>query len=297
MSARKSTIGRATLVTARAAARVVERVAPALGARHVVDVWFRVPVPPPHRGPQPLVDAGAPVTLDVGGTTVRGNAWGDGPTVVLVHGWGGWGTQLVPLVRPLVEAGFRVVTYDAPSHGTSGPGMLGRGRATLLDMSRALAAVVDEHGPVTAVVAHSLGAAATALSLRGGTWTGGRPAVKVDRLVFVAPPTNPGPHLAMLARFLGYGRRVTARLEGELTRRTGVTIAETDMPGIARDVATPPVLVVHDRDDREVPVEQGIEIARAWPESTLVTTTGLGHRRVLRDQVVIDSIVSSVAGR
>lgn len=293
MSPQKSTIGRALLSAARSAARVVERVAPAVGARHAVDVWFRVPAPPPHRGPQPLVDVGAPFTIG----TVRGNAWGDGPTVVLVHGWGGWGTQLVPLVRPLVEAGFRVVTYDAPSHGTSGPGMFGPRRGSLLDMSRALAAVVDEHGPVTAVVAHSLGAAATALALRGGTWTDGRPSLKTDRLVFVAPPTNPGPHLAMLARFLGYGPRVTARLEGELTRRTGVTFAETDVPGIARDVAAPPVLVVHDRDDREVPVEQGIAIAHAWPESTLVTTTGLGHRRILRDPVVLDAIVASVTGR
>src|SRR5215210_3940947 len=35
-------------------------------------------------------------------------AWGQGPTVLLVHGWSGRGSQLGPLVEPLVAAGHRV---------------------------------------------------------------------------------------------------------------------------------------------------------------------------------------------
>jgi hypothetical protein len=38
-------------------------------------------------------------------------------------------------------------------------------------------------------------------------------------------------------------------------------------------------------------------IVRLWPRATLVATTGLGHRRVLRDPSVIDRVVAFAAGR
>jgi pimeloyl-ACP methyl ester carboxylesterase len=50
---------------------------------------------------------------------------------------------------------------------------------------------------------------------------------------------------------------------------------------------TAPALVVHDRDDADVPYAHGAEIASAWPGAELLTTTGLGHRAVVRDPAVI----------
>ena len=45
-----------------------------------------------------------------------------------------------------------------------------------------------------------------------------------------------------------------------------------------------PMLVVHDEGDDEAPYSGGLAIAHAWPASRLFTTTGLGHRRILRDE-------------
>ncbi|MBC7976874.1 MAG: alpha/beta fold hydrolase, partial [Myxococcales bacterium] len=45
--------------------------------------------------------------------------WGHGPTVLLVHGWEGRGSQLGAFVEPLVRAGLSVVAFDAPGHGDS----------------------------------------------------------------------------------------------------------------------------------------------------------------------------------
>jgi pimeloyl-ACP methyl ester carboxylesterase len=55
---------------------------------------------------------------------------------------------------------------------------------------------------------------------------------------------------------------------------------------------TTPALIVHDRDDPDVPYAHGEEIARAWPGAELMTTSGLGHRSVLRDPEVIRRTVS-----
>jgi hypothetical protein len=43
-----------------------------------------------------------------------------------------------PFVGPLMLAGLRVVTLDAPGHGDCGPGVYGPGRTLLPDMITAL---------------------------------------------------------------------------------------------------------------------------------------------------------------
>ena len=42
-----------------------------------------------------------------------------------------------------------------------------------------------------------------------------------------------------------------------------------------------------DLDDVEVPYREGQLLAHAWPGARLVTTAGLGHRRILRDARVV----------
>ena len=43
------------------------------------------------------------------------------PAVLLVHGWGGRGAQMGAFVAPLLASGHRVVWFDQPGHGESGP--------------------------------------------------------------------------------------------------------------------------------------------------------------------------------
>ena len=66
-------------------------------------------------GGQPLAavsatcfEGGAP--LEIAG--MKAWSWGEGPIVLLVHGWNGRATQLGDFVAPLVERGYRVVAYE-----------------------------------------------------------------------------------------------------------------------------------------------------------------------------------------
>ena len=60
-------------------------------------------------------------------------------------------------------------------------------------------------------------------------------------------------------------------------------------------VKTPPLLVIHDRDDHETSWQDGVDIASRWPIATLQTTTGLGHNRILRDSAVVESVTRFVS--
>ncbi|MCC4618643.1 alpha/beta hydrolase [Xanthomonas cassavae CFBP 4642] len=48
-----------------------------------------------------------------------------------------------------------------------------------------------------------------------------------------------------------------------------------------------PALVIHDRHDRETPLEEGARFAALWPGAQLFTTEGLGHNRMLDHASVI----------
>ena len=52
------------------------------------------------------------------------------------------------------------------------------------------------------------------------------------------------------------------------------------------------MLVFHDRDDLTVPYDDGAAIAAAWPGAELVTTSGLGHRDIVRDRGVVARAVA-----
>jgi pimeloyl-ACP methyl ester carboxylesterase len=265
---------------------LLERFAPGLGARWAEALWFRIP---PARGRRDrLAPPGRPFQVPVLGGLVAGETWGEGPPVYLVHGWGGWRGQLDALVAPLTAAGYRVVAFDAPSHGDSEPGPEGPGRSSVLEFAAALAAVAAAHGPATAVVAHSLGATATAFSMRDG--------LAADRAVFVSPMADPLPYTRAFAARLGFGERVRTRMVGRIERRVAMPMSAFAVPAVAAQVATPPLLLVHDRRDSETGWSDSAAIARAWPSARLVTTSGLGHRRILRDPAVVAEIAGFVAG-
>jgi pimeloyl-ACP methyl ester carboxylesterase len=265
---------------------VLERVAPTAGATWAERLWFTVPRAGGRR--DRLAPPGRPFAVQVHGRTVAGEVWEEGPgerpVVYLVHGWGGWGDQLDAFVAPLAEAGHRVVAFDALGHGGSDPGPSGPGRGNILELADSLTAVVAAHGPAAAVVAHSLGATATAHAMRGG--------LAVGRAVFVAPMADPLPYTRTFAARLGFGERIRTRMVRRIERRVGMPLSAFAVPDLARTIAAPPLLLVHDRQDAETGWPDSDAIARAWPGARLVTTTGLGHRRILRDP----SVVAEVAG-
>jgi pimeloyl-ACP methyl ester carboxylesterase len=105
---------------------------------------------------------------------------------------------------------------------------------------------------------------------------------------------SPAEHLRQLAAVLGFGERTHRRLQARIERRIGAPMRHFDVPELGRAIAMPPTLVVHDRD-ASTPVTDGEAIAAAWSGSRLHLTSGLGHRRILRDPAVVAEVVNFVS--
>ncbi len=280
----KSTIVRVRNGALRTFFRSADLLAPRVAGRRARDLWFTVP---PAMEATPLPAGAEPFTVTAQGARVRGHVFGDGPTVYLVHGWGGRASQLAAFVEPLVATGHRVVLFDAPAHGDSDPGPAGPRRTHGVEFARALDAVFARFGPAEAVVAHSLGAVATYLSLRFG-WLG------TARLVLLAPMVEAESLFDQFQAALGFGRRTRRAFDREVDAFVGIPVAEFDAVHQASHVDPVPTLVVHDRGDRQTPYADAERLADALPDARLVTTDGLGHRRILRDPAVIARVVEFV---
>jgi pimeloyl-ACP methyl ester carboxylesterase len=290
---KKSTIVRFRNGAMGAYFRWSEHLLPGPAGRLARDMWFTAP---PRMADLPVPEGGEPFEVEAQGHVVRGQVWGDAldsaratSTVYLMHGWGGRGSQFGAMVAPLVQSGHRVVMLDAPAHGDSEHGPAGARRTNGLEFAKALDAVFCRFGPAEAVIAHSLGTIATYLTLRFG-WLG------TKRLVLIAPMVESQSLFDQFQTALGFGERTRRAFDRSILAWVGIPVTEFDARFQAAHVDPVPTLVITDRGDRQTPYADVVDFA-ASIDAPLLTTEGLGHRKILRDRAVIERVVEFVSGR
>jgi pimeloyl-ACP methyl ester carboxylesterase len=280
---RRRRLRRAVLRALRRSFRHLGRIAPSLSARLAEHLFLTPPRTPRLKREEHSLALARRSTTPFPGATLPTWTWGEGPAVLLVHGWGGHAGRLTPFVGPLTRADLSVVAFDAPGHGSAA-----RRHSALPEFVDAIRAVAREHGPFEAVVGHSLGAAACALALRGG--------LEVRSLVLLAPPADPEKYSGRFAKSfcLPVSARdaMKKRLEGRY-RIEWAQLRVSGGPGASRAR----LLVFHDPRDWKVPIKDGLEIVASWPSAELVQTRGLGHHRIARDPAVIARAVAFLAGK
>jgi pimeloyl-ACP methyl ester carboxylesterase len=206
---------------------------------------------------------------------------GEGPRVVLVHGWNSRGAHLLGLARALVGAGFSVTLFDLPGHGDSG------GHASsVVHAGRALRTLTAALGEVHAVVGHSMGSAAALWAFANG--------LRVGRSVHLAGPSSLTPMVKGIAQTQGLGPADAAVFAGWVEGFIGTRIGCVDLERLQHGLRHAG-LIVHDPDDRTVPIAASQALHAAWAGSRFEPVTGLGHRRLLADADVIARSVAFIA--
>lgn len=217
------------------------------------------------------------------GATVKLYEWGTGDrTVALVHGWRSRASRFAAIVEALVQRGVRVVSFDAPGNGDS----TGE-RTTALDYAAIVAELGRRHGPFEAIIAHSLGATSSFIAKREG--------VAAGRIVTIAGMHDFSFVIQSFAAAIALPARATRGLRRRVERWAepfGIDPWRHVVTELDPTDTNTPIFVVHDSNDREVPIEQAMQIIEAHTGSvdTLVTD-GLGHNRILSDTDVVEQVV------
>ncbi len=263
----------------RLALQLYGRMAPEKAGRLVNRMAFRPSrLPMPSRYEYLLDNADSYTQLQHGARTIPVYSWGQGPVILGVHGWAGAGIQFGAWVNPLVEAGYRVVLFDAPAHGRA------QGESTnLFEMAEVVARVAASVGRVHGVLAHSIGCIAAARAIADG--------LKPDYLVMLAPPVSLTAVMDNLGRQLGLSQDVLAVHLQLMEERFGKSVWEQlDLEALSRTLTQRGLMVIDD-DDTSISPDESERVFNNWENANVLRTRSLGHHRLLWSPMVVDTVL------
>ena len=226
------------------------------------------------------LDKGESFQISVHDKIVQCWKWGSGPGILLAHGWNGRGIQLHSFIEPLVQKGYSAIAYDAPGHGES------QGTTSsyfeFTDTIRTL--LTSSNGyDIQGVIAHSMGGSATVNS------------IAKERLplktAIVAPALRLAEVLYCFFDEIGVPASIYQNLIGEYENQFGYDMYRDNPSNLLNEINSR-VLIVHDKNDPTIPYVDSKRLSNEFENMELHTTEGLGHKRILTEESVVDSIIN-----
>ncbi len=200
--------------------------------------------------------------------------------VLLVHGWNGRGTQLVSIAKAFKELNYTIISFDAPGHGKSAK--------TTANMKHFIEAVFEldkKYNGFDVMIGHSLGGMSVINSLGRGLQT--------DKAVIIGSGNTTKAITEDFLGTIGMKQKLTPTLINLFERKYNDKMTNYDVADQALKVNVP-VLIIHDKNDKDVPFTAAEAISKNLQKNELLITTGLGHRKILGDENVIEKIVQFV---
>lgn len=269
----------------RLAFRLGGSISPQLAGRVAYKLWFTPSRFPTPDSEQAVLESAEIDYHEINSQTIATYSWGQtGPTVLLVHGWSGRGTQLGAFVEPLINAGYRVLSFDGPAHGRSS------GKQTnLYEFADVILALNDHYGPFESVITHSFGGPCLAAAMRQG--------LNTSSVISISPPARVAALIEKFADTLSIPEKALKDFIRRFEDAYGKNIFEqASMQNSVRELSLP-ALVIHDEDDTDVPWREGQAVAQAWKNASFIKTSNLGHRRILRDPSTIETAVDFIKSK
>ncbi|MCI0550735.1 MAG: alpha/beta hydrolase [Anaerolineae bacterium] len=208
--------------------------------------------------------------------------WGNsGPTVLLMHGWGGSRAQMTGFVDPLLSAGYRVVAYDQPAHGESDGKM-----TNLLEIAPTMDIIAKQEGNFDAIIAHSFGTLITSYSLVNRNFP------PPSRLVYFGAFNQLMDSLPRFQVISGLPDEIIEGFRLMLHENFGQDVLEAIVHEMLAPQINIPALMFHDTADNVTPVEDSRAIAQAWKNAQYIETEGLGHRGALQSREIHEQVIN-----
>ena len=261
----------------RAQNRVLSLLAPQQAVQKAGHLFF---TPRRRTGKQWELEAehqGNRVTLKNGTSAL---VWGTGIPILLTHGWEGRATQMAGFIEPLTSRGYQLIALDAPAHGLS----LGQ-QSNPMKFVETMFLAEAIFGPFHAIIGHSMGGGCSLYAAAEGLAT--------EKVVSIAGPSSFLRVSKRFADFIGLSKHAKARFIKHVETNVGIPFEKIDLLSRA-DELTLPTLVVHDRDDQEIPFKDAQQIAHSLAKGHLYETVGLGHRAIMRSSVMIDTVTNFI---
>lgn len=201
--------------------------------------------------------------------------------VLLVHGWSGRGTQLVKIADELIQKGFSTISFDAPAHGKSGS------KTTLMpEFIASILEVEKQYGPFEFAIGHSLGGMSILNAIKQGLST--------KKAVIIGSGDIIHDILDDFVSKLELKPKTASMMKTHFEKKFGVEMESYSASFAAQSVAIP-VLIIHDEHDDEIAVKAAHNIHRNLKQGEILITEKLGHRKILGDKKVIETMLNFIS--
>lgn len=200
--------------------------------------------------------------------------------VLLVHGWSGRGTQLVKIADEMLKLGYMTISFDAPAHGKS------KGNSSIMiEFIASILEIEKQYGPFEFAIGHSLGGMSVLNAIKQNFQV--KKAVIIGSGDIIQDIIDDFIHKLQLKPEFGIKLRdhFEAKFSGKMDDYSAYKAAEKTQV---------PVLIIHDKDDDDVSVKAAYHIQKHLKQSEIMITEGLGHRKILGDEAVIQKITEFI---
>ena len=219
-------------------------------------------------------------------------------TIVCAHGWEGRGTNFYKFIPKLTEKGFRVLALDYPMHGNTGGTESG-----CHTFGYSLNCVLNYINGPTILLVHSIGNGATCVNYY---ISDEKTRNQIKGYVGIAPPDVFKDNIIEFGKSVGFDDYTNNLFVEKNSERLGIDVRFFVVSEIIKNFNYP-CLIIHDDKDKEIKFECGLKVSKNIPEQFQTykigdkeypcfhKTSGLGHRRILRDDNVVNVVVDFIS--
>jgi len=208
------------------------------------------------------------------------NLFGQGNQVIILsHGWADSSQSFNEMIKSLTQQGYLVAAIDHIGHGKSSGN-----KSHLLSFIETMELLVElfneERVEVKSIIGHSMGAIAT-LNLPHHI-------LESKKIILISSPIKFFELMFKKVEQVGISKKLLQRVLESISHNYGKTWQQLSSEN-QRNKLKLDITFIHDRDDRFAPFDD-LEDFLQKEKPALVTTSGLGHRRILGDTNVINNI-------
>ena len=219
-------------------------------------------------------------------------------TIICVHGWEGRGTNFYKFIPKLTKNGFRVIAPDFPMHGKTG------GEETGCHVfGYSLNCIINYLNTPVILLVHSLGNGATCTNYY---ISDEKTRNQIKGFVGIGVPDKFTDYILKFGNAVGLDEYTNNLFLDKNTERLGIDVNQFVVSTTIKNFNYP-CLIVHDDKDKEVDYNWALNSSKFIQEKyqkykigdkeypCLHKTSGLGHRRILRDDGVVNIVVDFIS--
>ena len=95
-----------------------------------------------------------------------------------------------------------------------------------------------------------------------------------------------------VAHYFGLSKGVVDRLIIKIEQDYDLDVGRLNVSEFVKEVKVRKAFILHDQDDRQLPLSQAINVHENWSNSELEIVRGTGHFKILQDEGVIAKILN-----